>query len=150
MAKYKHIDMSPRLLPVVLDGQLVPGSFAHVLHHLVDGLDLSDFDAHYRNDHTGASAHSPAMLLKAVLLGYSMGLISSRAIANACVQNTLFVAITGDSKPHFTTVADFISRSGAAISTVFAQVLTVLSDEGLIPRSRSTRRRQACGGKGHS
>ncbi len=49
MARYRHIDMSPRLLPVDLQAQLVPGSFAHALHHLVDQLDLSAFDAHYRN-----------------------------------------------------------------------------------------------------
>ena len=65
MARYKFVDMSPRLLPVDLEVQLVPGTFAHALHHLVDALDLSAFDAHYRNDDNGASAHAPAMLLKA-------------------------------------------------------------------------------------
>ena len=44
MARYKHIDMSPRLLPVVLEDQLVPGSFANAVHHLVDQIDLSRFD----------------------------------------------------------------------------------------------------------
>jgi hypothetical protein len=67
-------------LPVDLDAQLVPGSIAHALHHLVNSLDLSSFDTHYCNDDTGASAHSPAMPLKAVLLGYSQGMVSSRAI----------------------------------------------------------------------
>jgi len=71
MARYKHIDMSPRLLPVDLQAQLVPGTFAHALHHLVDELDLSAFDAQYNNDETGAPAHAPGMLLRAVLLGYS-------------------------------------------------------------------------------
>ncbi len=66
MARYKSVDMSPRLLPVDLEAQLVPGSFAHAVHHLVDALDLSAFDAHYRNDEVGASAHAPAMLLKTV------------------------------------------------------------------------------------
>ncbi len=62
MARYRDIDMSPRLLPVSLDAQLVPGSFAHALYHLVERLDLSGFDAHYRNDETGAPAHAPVML----------------------------------------------------------------------------------------
>jgi hypothetical protein len=31
--------------------------------HVVDALDLSLFDALYRNDEVGATAHSPAMLL---------------------------------------------------------------------------------------
>ena len=49
MAHYREIDLSPRLLPVNLDEQLVPGTFAHALHHLVDDLDPTEFDAHYRN-----------------------------------------------------------------------------------------------------
>jgi transposase len=126
--------MSPRLLPVVLEAQLVPGSFAHALHHLIDELDLSVFDAHYRNDETGATAHDPAMLLRAVLLGYSQGLVSSRAIERACRENVLFIAITGDAKPHFTTVAAFVSRSRDAIAAVFSQVLAILDQEGLIGR----------------
>lgn len=134
MARYKVVDMSPRFLPVVLDDQLVPGTFAHAVHHLVDGLDLADFDAHYRNDANGAPAHSPAMLLKAVLLGYSQAIVSSRSIERACRDNVLFIAITGDAKPHFTTIADFISRSRDAIASVFAQVLAILDQEGLIGR----------------
>ena len=134
MARYKFVDMSPRLLPVDLEAQLVPGTFAHAVHHLVDALDLSAFDAHYRNDEQGASAHAPAMLLKAVLLAYSQGIVSSRAIERTCRDNVLFIAITGDAKPHFTTIADFISRSRDAIASVFAQVLTVLGKEGLIGR----------------
>ena len=126
MARYKFVDMSPRLLPVDLEAQLVPGTFAHAVHHLVDALDLSAFDAHYRNDDNGAPAHAPPMLLKAVLLAYSQGIVSSRAIERACRDNVLFIAITGDAKPHFTTVADFVSRSRDAIASVFAQVLTVL------------------------
>jgi len=134
MARYRHIDMSPRLLPVDLEAQLVPGSFAHALHHLVDQLDLSAFDAYYRNDDSGAPAHAPAMLLKAVLLAYSQGMVSSRSIERACRDNVLFIALTGDAKPHFTTIADFVSRSREAIAAVFAQVLTLLDGEGLIGR----------------
>jgi transposase len=134
MARYKYVDRSPRLLPVDLHAQLVPGTFAHALHHLIDELDLSAFDAHYRNDETGATAHDPAMLLRAVLLGYSQGLVSSRAIERACRDNVLFVALTGDAKPHFTTIAAFVSRSRDAIAAVFAQVLSILGKEGLIGR----------------
>ena len=134
MARYKQIDMSPRLLPVILEDQLIPGSFAHAVHHLVDQLDLSRFDAHYRNDKAGCCAYAPSILLKAVLLAYSQGLVSSRAIERACRDNVVFVAITGDAKPHFTTIADFISRSRDAIASVFSQVLVVLDQEGLIGR----------------
>jgi hypothetical protein len=46
--------------------QWVPVAYADALHHLVGALDLSAFDAHYRNDDNGA----PTMLFKAVLLAY--------------------------------------------------------------------------------
>ena len=72
MARYRDIDMSARLLPVSLEAQIVPGSFAHAVYHLVGELDLSRFDAHYRNDDNGAPAHSPAMLLRAVLLAWKV------------------------------------------------------------------------------
>ncbi|MGK2927344.1 MAG: transposase, partial [Lysobacterales bacterium] len=141
MARYKQVDMSSRLLPVNLEAQLVPGTFAHALHHLIDELDLSAFDARYRNDDTGAPAHDPAMLLRAVLLGYSMGLVSSRDIERACRDNVLFVAMTGDAKPHFTTIAAFVSRSRDSIATVFAQVLAILG-KGRLDRSGDVRHRR--------
>ncbi len=69
MARYKHVEMSPRLLPVDLESQLVPGSFAHAGHHLVDRPDLSAFDAHYCNDANGATAHQPERTAQAMLVG---------------------------------------------------------------------------------
>ena len=74
------------------------------------------------------------MLLKAVLLAYSQGQVSSRCIERACRDNVLFIALTGDAKPHFTTIADFVSRSREPIASVFAQVLAILDEEGLIGR----------------
>ncbi len=109
----KQIGMGLRLLPVVLEELLVPGSFAHAVHHLVDQLGLSRFDSPYRNDRVGSCGYSPSTLLKAILLAYSQGGISSRGIERACRENVVFVAITGDAKPHFTTIADLISGSPA-------------------------------------
>ena len=119
MARYRDIDMSARLLPVSLEAQIVPGSFAHAVYHLVGELDLSGFDAHYRNDDNGAPAHSPAMLLRAVLLAYSQGMVSSRAIERACRDNVVFIALTGDaklpsnaSKHRSGTREEFLARAG--------------------------------------
>ena len=84
MARFKRIDMSPRFLPVVLEQQIVPGTFEYALHVLIDGeFDLSSLAEKFKNDDTGAPAYDPAVLLKIVLLAYSRGLISSRAIERA-------------------------------------------------------------------
>jgi hypothetical protein len=57
MARYKQIDTSPRFIAVDLEWQLLPGTFEHALNHLMidHELDLSGFDARYRNDLTGAA-----------------------------------------------------------------------------------------------
>ena len=72
MARYKVVDTSPRFLAVDLERQLVAGTFEHALHWLIDHeIDLSGFDARYRNDLTGASAYPPGLLLKVVLFAHS-------------------------------------------------------------------------------
>lgn len=135
MARYKHIDPSPRFLAVDLAKQLLPGSFEHALNHLIDHeLDLTGFDARYRNDVTGATAYPPAMLLKVVLFAYSQGIIGSRPIERACRDHVTFIALSGDSAPHFTTIADFISTLGKDITHIFTQVLAICDRQGLIGR----------------
>ena len=69
MARYKLVDRSPRLLPVNLAAQLMPGSFEHALDYLIDSeIDLSGIEKRYVNDETGAPAYDPAVMLKIVLL----------------------------------------------------------------------------------
>ena len=59
MARYKHIDTSPRFLAGDLQQQLLPGTFEHAMSHLIDHeLGLTGFDTHYCNDVTGASAYA--------------------------------------------------------------------------------------------
>jgi transposase len=135
MARYKQIDTSPRFIAVDLERQLLPGTFEHALNHLVDHeLDLSGFDIRYRNDLTGAAAYPPAMLLKVVLFAYSQGIVSSRGIARACREHITFIALSGDSAPHFTTLAAFVSGLGDDIAKLFAQVLYLCDRQGLIGR----------------
>jgi transposase len=135
MARYKHIDTNPRFLPVDLARQLLPGTFEHALNHLLDhAIDLSAFDARFRNDETGATAYPPAMLLKVVLFAYSQGIVSSRAIERACAEHVTFIALSGDTRPHFTTIAHFVSTVGDEIAHVFAAVVAICDAQGLIGR----------------
>ena len=135
MARYKHIDTSPRFLAVDLERQLIPGTFEHALNHLLEHeIDLSGFDARFKNDATGASAFPPAMLLKVVLFAYSQGIVSSRAIERACREHVTFIALSGDSQPHFTTLAAFVAELGDLAAHIFAQVLYLCDRQGLIGR----------------
>ena len=135
MARYKHIDTSPRFLAVDLQRQLLPGTFEHAMNYLIDHkLDLSGFDARFCNDATGAAAYPPAMLLKVVLFAYSQSIVSSRNIERACREHITFIALSGDSQPHFTTIAGFVSSLGDDIARIFTQILFICDKQGLIGR----------------
>jgi transposase len=113
MARYKEYDYSQgKFIPIQFDRQILPGTFEYTLHYLVDNeIDLSIFDSRYRNDETGAPAYDPAILLKIILYAYSRGITSSRKIAQCCRENTIFMALSADTQPHFMTIAEFISSS---------------------------------------
>lgn len=135
MPRFKTPDYGLKMIPVDFDRQVIPGSFEHALCHLVDHeIDLAGLEARYRNDSTGARAFVPNVLLKIVLLGYSRGLVSSRAIAAACRDNVLFMAVSGDSAPHFTTIAGFVAELGDEAARIFARVLMICDRQGLIGR----------------
>jgi transposase len=135
MARYKHIDTNPKFLPVDLARQLLPGTFEHAVNHLLDhAVDLSHFDTRFQNDATGAPAYPPAMLLKVVLVAYAHGIVSSRGIEAACRDHVTFIALSGDTAPHFTTIAHFVSTLGDDIAHVFAGVVAICDAEGLIGR----------------
>ena len=110
MPRFKPVHKGLKLLPVDFERQVQPGSFEHALCYLIDHeLDLSEFHARYRNDVEGAPTFDPAVLLKIILLAYSRGLVASRRIEAACRENVLFIAVSGDSQPNFTTIAAFVS-----------------------------------------
>ena len=135
MARFKPIDTHPKLLAVDLAAQLLPGTFEHALHHLLaEEIDRTRLEARYRNDTAGAPAYPPRMLLQVVLFAYSRGIVSSRAIARACTEHVTFIALCGDTRPHFTTIAQFVSTLGADIAPIFAAVLAVCDRQGLIGR----------------
>jgi len=135
MARYKHIDTSPRFLAVDLQRQLLPGTFEYALNYLLEHkLDLAFLDAKFNNDLTGATAYPPAMLLKVILFAYSQGIVSSRGIERACCEHITFIALSGDTRPHFSTFANFVTTLGDSISRLFAQVLFICDKQGLIGR----------------
>ncbi len=134
MARYKEYDYSQgKFIPVNFDRQILPGTFEYTLYYLIDNeIDLSIFESRYRNDETGAPAYDPAILLKIILYAYSRGITSSRKIARCCEENIIFMALSADTRPHFTTIADFISALDQEIIQLFLEVLLICDEMGLI------------------
>jgi len=134
LARYKAYSYDQiKLVPLVFSEQLLPGTFEYALNHIVDHeLDLSIFLARYKNDTCGASAYAPALLLKIVFFAYAHGITSSRKIESCCQHNILFKALSADTVPHYTTIANFISGMSEEITPLFRNVLLICDDLGLI------------------
>ncbi|WP_354625360.1 transposase [Psychromonas sp. MME2] len=136
MANYKpDLSCQSKFIPIDFAQQILPGTFEYALSHIVDKhLDLSTFDDWYNNDNGGAAAYPPSVMLKIILFGYSRGLVSSRRIADACERNITFMSLSGDVQPHYTSIANFISKMKDKIEPLFTQVLMICDKEGLIGR----------------
>ncbi len=136
MAKYKDYSYDQGVfLPIFFDKQILPGTFEYGLNYLVDNkIDLTVFDDKYKNDETGAPAYDPRILLKIILFAYSRWITSSRKIAQCCEENIIFMALSAHTRPHFTTIADFISNQDEEASILFNEVILVCDAKGLIGR----------------
>ncbi|MBI5188892.1 MAG: transposase [Nitrospirae bacterium] len=124
MAHYKDYSYDQgKFIPVFFDKQILHGTFEYTLSYLIDDeVDISIFEDRYRNDETGAPAYDPALLLKIILYAYSRGITSSRKIAQCCRENIIFMALSADTQPHFTTMADFIASLDQEIIRLFLEV----------------------------
>jgi len=134
MPRFKEYNYDQdKLIPIRFSKQIVPGTFEYTLNYLIDQvIDVSVFDARFANEDTGAPAYDPALLLKIVLYAYARGIITSREIEKACRENIIFMALSADTQPHFTTIADFISSMADEIQPVFRDVLLYCDELGLI------------------
>ncbi len=102
--------------------QIFPGTFEYALNHIVNHrLDLRPFDAMYDNEHKGAEAYSPAIMLKIILFCYAHGILSSRRMAKACETNITLMALSGDTQPHFTSIATFVASMHTQIAPLFTR-----------------------------
>ena len=134
MAKYKPNNEDQMvMLPISLQDQLVPGTLDYTINEVVEKhIDLSVFDARYKNDEIGAAAIHPKILLKVILLAYARGMISSRQIERACQENIIFIALSYGHAPDHSTIASFISSMQSEIETLFCNVLLVCEELGLL------------------
>jgi len=134
MARYKPYGLKQdKMIPLSYADQIVPGSFEYALNALVEEhLDLSVFAKRYRNDQIGRWAYDPKVMLKIVLYGYYKGLLSSRDLEEACRRNVVFMALSADTRPHFTTIAGFGAELENEIAELFCAVLLYCEELGLI------------------
>ena len=134
MPRFKPYDYRQSLMvPLTLEEQLAPGTLEHALHCLIEERVSEEwFEELYANEATGRPAYSPKLLLKVILLGYARGLVGSRRLERACRENVTFMALACGIRPDHSTLAAFVEKLQGRIERIFAQVLLVCHEEGLL------------------
>jgi len=134
MARYKPAEYAQgQFISISFEQQILAGTFEHMLSFIVDKkLDFTAIDAARTNDLAGAPAYDPRVMLKIVLYAYARGMISSREIEAACQQNVVMMALSANTRPHFTTIAQFVRELGPTVKKLFVDVLLYCDELGLI------------------
>lgn len=125
------------LLPPNLDDWLPRQHLARFLADVVESLDFKQFLRRYRDNGQGGAAYHSVMMLKVLLYAYSVGVHSSRKIAQAVIDDVAFRWLAADSRPDFRTIATFRRQHLANLRPVFLQVLLLCKQAGLVRQKSS-------------
>jgi transposase len=120
------------LLPVNVADWVPEGHLARFVVEVVERLDLSAFYAVYRADGSGRPAHDPAMMVALVLYNYAVGVRSSRVIERRCVEDVACRFVAANRAPDHVTINRFRSRHQDALSGLFAEVLALCAQAGMV------------------
>jgi transposase len=120
------------LFPPSLRDLVPEGHLAHFVRDVVrEQLDLSEIYAAYTEER-GFPPYHPAMMTALLLYGYCRGIRSSRKLEQSCEERVDFMAVTGRAKPDHTRISEFRRRHRAALQGLFAQVVTLCREAGLV------------------
>ena len=111
---------------------------ARAIWKLVGRLDLSRFRAAIESveGEAGRPAFDPRLLISLWIYAYSEGVSSAREIERRCEYHPAYQWLTGLEAVNHHTLSDFRVQQQAALDELFAQVLGVLSSDGLITLER--------------
>ena len=126
-----HLDQA-LLLPPSLHDWLPEGHLARFLADVIGELDLGLIYRSYKGDGRGLAAYQPAMLVRVLLYGYCVGVVSSRKMERATHEDVAFRYLSGDTHPDHDTLASFRKRHLEALAGLFVQALQLCQKAGLV------------------
>lgn len=118
------------LLPPDMREWLPDDHLVWTLLEMVGRLDTSAFHVG-RSRGAGRAAYDPDLLLTVLLLGYCMGVRSSRAIERACRTDVAFRIACGQDVPDHSVLARFRAGHEEAFVDLFARVLALAAGLGM-------------------
>jgi transposase len=115
---------------ITIRDALPPDHLARFVVEVVSWLDLTAIYARYAP--VGGEAYAPEILLALLFYGYATGVFSSRKIEKATYELIPFRFIAGGWHPDHDTIANFRKTFLPEITDLFAQVLVVARELGLL------------------
>lgn len=123
----------PFLLPPSLQDWLPESHLARFIAELVPGLDLSKIYGFYgRRDGRGKAAYHPVMMVRVLVYGYCVGVMSSRRIERASYDDIAFRYLCADQHPDHDTIAAFRQQHLPVLAQLFTQILQLCNKAGLV------------------
>ncbi len=120
------------LMPPSIREWVPAGDLSHFISDTVDSLNLSEFKKQYRTDGKGNMPYDPAMMLKVLIHGYSVGLFSSRKISQAMKRDVAFRMLGANNFPDFRTINRFRLENLDRFEKIFMEVVRLAGETGLI------------------
>ena len=118
------------LLPPCVDDFVSEDSPARIMGEIVDKMNLDELISKYHGG--GAPAYRPDIMLKTIVLGYCLGIRSSRKLAECLKYDVRFMFVSNMSKPDFRTIAKFRRDNLDAIKLAFAETVCMSQKMGLV------------------
>jgi transposase len=137
--RLKRVNREQMILRAVDVEKLIePEHAARAIWELVGRLDLSAFRAEIEvvEGEAGRPAYDPRLLISLWIYAYSEGVSSAREVARRCEYHPAYQWLTGCEVVNHHSLSDFRVEHQGALDELFAQVLGVLSGEGLITLER--------------
>jgi transposase len=151
--RFKAVERGQSVFRTVVIEELIEAEHpARAVWEFTGKFDLSAFCAPVKavEGVAGREPWNVRLLISLWIYAYSRGIGSARELARRCEYDPAFQWLTGLEKINYHTLADFRVAHGSALDELFAQILGVLSAEGLVSMERvmhdGTKIRASAGG----
>jgi len=129
--KFSRIDYEKALdQTITIRDVLPPDHLARFIVWVISRLDVSAIYAKYSDK--GGEAYAPELMLGLLFYGYATGVFSSRKIEKATHESIPFRFLAGGWHPDHDTIANFRKTFLPEITDLFAQVLVVAHELGVL------------------
>ncbi|MEO3757645.1 transposase, partial [Mycobacterium sp. B14F4] len=120
------------LLPSNMADWLAGDHLVWFVLDVVEQLDTSALHAARRTGGVGRAGYDPDMLLALMIYAYATGQRSSRRIEQSCADHVAYRVLCAQDPPDHTTIARFRAAHDEVFTDVFAQVLRLCAQAGLV------------------